>query len=531
MFHSKKKKTSTTPFKLIYAAMVSIMSVVLVLGSMAMQDDPRFKGPALIAGAKGMFYVASFRAENAFGAANTISGIQGEEGASIGGRGSVPVLVYHGILSRADGSRINLTEEQFKDQMFALRRAGYTSITLEELYAFAKEGKELPEKPVMITFDDGRADSFYNGDPILDAVDYTAVMFAISKYARAAENGTYYLSPEELKLMQRSGRWEIGSHSDQGHEQYTITEHGEMGNFYSNHLWKEDEGRAETADEFRARIRTDFEDSRRYFEDLTGISIVSFAFPFGDLGQNQKDAREKTQDITSIASDVYKLLFYQYRPGEYYTQVSPQDGGGSLLARRIDMDNTWDAARLLDVLEDGTAKALPYHDSFDEDHGWLKVWGDHSIEGGSLRLQASPLQTGASTVIDGSAHWEDYTVRADVISPERTGVFLWTRFQDDDHNAGCNFGTEFVHAEQVVGGEKRVLQGVRRAQSIPEGPFSVSAEVVGRTLVCSINGEEIVRTEFLDESLDHGGTGVKIWDEALGKSTIEITQLEVVPIK
>jgi peptidoglycan/xylan/chitin deacetylase (PgdA/CDA1 family) len=383
----------------------------------------------------------------------------------------------------------------------------------------------------MITFDDGRSDSFYNGDPILDAVDFTAVMFPISKYARSAEIGTYYLSPEELLLMKKSGRWQIGSHSDQGHEQYAISDAGDMGNFYSNHLWKDDEDRVETADEFRARIRTDFENSRRYFEELTGDPIVSFAFPFGDLGQNQKDAREKTKDIAGIASEIYRLLFYQYRPGEYYTQVTPQNEGESVLARRIDMDNTWDADHLLDMLEDGSAKALPYHDSFDSDHGWLKVWGGHEISGGSLKLQASPLQTGAATMVDGTAHWTDYTVRADVISPQKTGVFLWTRFKDDNNNAGCNFGDAFVHAEQVLDGEKRVLTGVRRTDSIPEGPFTVSAEVVGRTLICMINDEEIVRTEFLDTSLDRGGVGIKIWDETLGKSSLEVTQLEVVPIK
>ncbi len=523
----------TFPFKNIFAGAMSMLALAVILGSFQVQHDPRFKAPALIAMGKHIVYAVSFHAENAFGAANTMSGLpDGASEGSGGGAGSVPILVYHGVLDEADNSAINLTEEKFRDQMFALKRAGYETITLEELYAFAKEGAPLPDRPLLITFDDGRADSFYNGDPVLAAVGYNAVMFPIGKYAKTAETGGYYLSPDELKIMMKNGRWEIGSHSDQGHEQYPVDDAGDMGNFYSNLLWREDDGRAETEEEFYARIKKDYEDSRSYLEGLLGTSIASFAYPFGDLGQNQKDARDKTKEIIDAASQVYKILFYQQRPGEYYSQLTPSNmDGETLLVRRINMENSWSPDTLLDILEDGMAKALPYHDSFDEDHGWLKVWGEHTIEQGTLAMQAAPLQTGASTILDGSAAWRDYEVRADLSSPERTSVNLWVRFEDDNHNAGCNFGKNFAFVEQVWDGEKRVLKGVRRPNMIPEGNFSITAHVEGRMLICSLNGEEIVRSEFLEPKLDRGGIGFKIWDEALGASSIIIQQLEVETIK
>ncbi len=524
----------TFPFKNLFISMVSLLALAVISGAFYLQNDPRFKLPALVANGKHWMYAATFHAENALGAANTLSGLPDDADApQSGGARSIPILVYHGILDEPDGSTINLTEEQFKDQIFALKRRGYEAITLEELYAFGKEGAALPDRPILITFDDGRTDSFYNGDPVLAAVKYNAVMFPIGKYTRIAdESGSYYLSEDEIKFMVRTGRWAMGSHSDQGHEDYPINEQGEMGHYFSNHLWKAEEHRAETPEEFSGRIIEDFKSSRSYLEDLLGVPISSFAFPFGDLGQNQKDAREKTDEIIRSASEVYNVLFYQQRPGMYFTQLIPsKDEGDLLLVRRINMNNSWSPEDLLNILEDGMAKALPYHDSFDNDNGWLRVWGEHTTENGTLTMQASPLQTGASTVLDGSEIWEDYEVSAVLTSPAQTGVNLWVRFKDDNHNAGCNFGKNFAFVEQAWNGEKRVLKGIERENLIPAGQFTIAARVEGRTLICSLSGEELVRSEFLEPKLDRGGIGIKIWDEALGKSAVIIEQLEVETIK
>ncbi len=73
---------------------------------------------------------------------------------------SVPVLLYHGIVPESD--RFSITEEVFKDQMFALKKAGYSTITLNEFYGFIHEGKSLPDKSFLLTFDDGRLDSYRN---------------------------------------------------------------------------------------------------------------------------------------------------------------------------------------------------------------------------------------------------------------------------------------------------------------------------------------------------------------------------------
>ncbi len=362
----KPTRATATPYKIIYLGLLATMAFIVIAGSFILLDDPRFKTASFITNLKRVYYTTTFLSANALGSFDTVTTVSSQTNAQIH---SVPVLVYHGVTDKPDGSDINLTEEQFKEHMFALKRAGYTSITLNDLYAFLREGMSLPPHPILITFDDGRTDSFYNADPILDAVNFNAVMFVITEYSKESKPGGYYLSDDEIKLMEKNGRWEIGSHSADGHEQWRINEAGDMGNFFSNHIWLEDQKRVETEDEFRNRISYDFKESKRHLEELLDTSITSFAFPFGDLGQNQLDAREKSKDIMGLSALTYEMLFYQQRPGEHFTQFTPvtQKDTEAFFIRRINMQSNWDAQDFLNRLSHGEEKALPYTDTFEHD--------------------------------------------------------------------------------------------------------------------------------------------------------------------
>ena len=94
---------------------------------------------------------------------------------------SIPILLYHGITDEPYKGDILL--EKFRDQMFALKKAGYHTITLEEFYKFQKGEINLPQKSILITFDDGIKRSFYKADPIFKALGFKATMFIITKYS------------------------------------------------------------------------------------------------------------------------------------------------------------------------------------------------------------------------------------------------------------------------------------------------------------------------------------------------------------
>jgi hypothetical protein len=103
---------------------------------------------------------------------------------------SIPILLYHGVINnpnwQPDGVSISL--DDFRQQMFALKKSGYQTIKLEDYLAFTKGEKELPEKSFILTFDDGRKDSYYPVDPILRVLGYTAVMNVITGRSLGPDN-------------------------------------------------------------------------------------------------------------------------------------------------------------------------------------------------------------------------------------------------------------------------------------------------------------------------------------------------------
>src|SRR3989338_10005922 len=259
---------------------------------------------------------------------------------------SIPVLLYNGIIENADGSNILL--EDFKDQMFALKKAGWETITLDDFYAFMRDKKELPDKSFLLTFDDGRKDSYYPVDPILDALDYNAVMFVITKFSLEEKGGNYYLSDKELKRMYLSGRWEIQAHTRDGHELYKIDQEGHLGHFYSNKLWLDDQQRLETDEEFKYRISNDFLTAKNDLKSTLNIDAIAFAYPFGDFGQDSINYKKSLDVIDSEITKLYKLTFYQVWPGKGY--IFNYQNNSNYPIKRIEVGHDWTPANLLRIL-------------------------------------------------------------------------------------------------------------------------------------------------------------------------------------
>jgi len=448
---------------------------------------------------------------------------------------SVPVLMYHGI-TRTDDSPIpadgySVSPETFKDHMFALKRAGYTAITTTELEGFLLAGKELPDRSVLITFDDGRKDSFFPADPVLRALNYKATMFVITKFSLYNES-VFYLHDRELEYMHRSGRWELQSHGKDDHEHYEINEDEEQGIFLTNKLWLPGEGRLETDDEYLRRVRAELEISKQELDDRYGINVTSFAFPFGDFGDRETNYPGSKDVLMSQVRAVYKLSFFQHGADTRFTHNHPAQFANDTFAHvyRVTVNSTWSGDKLVSYLEQGRAKPLPYHDAMDTDAGWIRAWNNAHFADSRMRLTPIATEAGAGAVLDGTYTWGNYSLRADVGVNDGTSVYVWVRFQDDANFAACNFGDGFLHIEESVGGVKRVIEGTREVGDLPNRTFTVGVDVVGRNVTCLIDGVPVISTQYLDPSLSHGGIGLKTWNDQVNVAKMDAYGLSVVPL-
>jgi peptidoglycan/xylan/chitin deacetylase (PgdA/CDA1 family) len=123
--------------------------------------------------------------------------------------------MYHYISSPpadADIYRTDLSTppEQFRRQMAYLAENGYTPIDLYQLSAAIAAKIDLPEKPVVLTFDDGYRDNYENAFPVLQEYGFTATFFIIADYADQGAEG--YMDWTQLEEMAAAGM-RIESHS------------------------------------------------------------------------------------------------------------------------------------------------------------------------------------------------------------------------------------------------------------------------------------------------------------------------------
>jgi peptidoglycan/xylan/chitin deacetylase (PgdA/CDA1 family) len=200
----------------------------------------------------------------------------------------MPILVYHHIRqvvsfrSRAE-RRLTVTPAVFDDQMKYLRDNGYRVITFANLVDHLKNSNELPEKPVIISFDDGWEDQFAYALPRLEQYHYIATFFVITNFVGSSG----FVSWLQLQKILAAGM-EIGSHS-RSHPRLDKINNADT-------LWDQ--------------IHT----SKQILESRLGATVDEFAYPFGSYNEaaasivkqaGYKGARACC--IGRIQSDVYAL--------------------------------------------------------------------------------------------------------------------------------------------------------------------------------------------------------------------------------
>ena len=121
----------------------------------------------------------------------------------------VPVLNYHQVNDEKH-SALTLHVDQFREQMEYIHNQGYNTITLAQLYDYLENGTELPNKPIVITFDDGYVDNYKNVLPILKEYNMKATLFMISD----AANTPGFVSTEQMHQMEAGG-FDIQGHTNQ----------------------------------------------------------------------------------------------------------------------------------------------------------------------------------------------------------------------------------------------------------------------------------------------------------------------------
>jgi peptidoglycan/xylan/chitin deacetylase (PgdA/CDA1 family) len=440
---------------------------------------------------------------------------------------SVPVLLYHGVIKDPNWKKddTNISLSNFKEQMFSLKKAGYQTITLSDFYEFMKNGKKLPEKSFLLTFDDGRKDSFYPVDPLLKALGYNAVMFAITGQSATPEapENNFYLSLSELQSMAKNGRWEIESHGDFDHDWEKIDSDENQGHFLSNRLWLSSENREESEDEAKARIIGDLTNAKAKIKKYIGTNAIAYAFPFNDYGQEQKNFSGAQDFIKANASDIYQLDFYQVEnddPAGNYPDPSQK------MIKRLDVNADMETKTLLGILERNQDKKIPFSDNFWNDQGWVSRWGEKKIWGDLEIRDEAGEKSGNLTVLLGTRSWNNYSFKSTFRIEQGNSLSQVVGYLDDDNYTMCNYSSSDVSIAEKKNGEEHVLAS---SQGAPNfflfGDNQAESQIQGGQISCVLNGVKYAEAKS-EEALQGGGIGFYVWDDVPGQSFVRVKKAE-----
>lgn len=205
----------------------------------------------------------------------------------------LPIIMYHLILD--DNLKLGkfiVSPEIFKNDMDYLINNGYTPISFSNLKEYVYENKPLPQKPIMITFDDGYYNNFLYAYPIIKERNIKIVLSVIGKYAQKYSeindtNPSYaHCSWDVLSTMQKSGLVEVQNHSFDLHS-YNNVRKGAL------------KLKSESADEYKKVLYADFVNNHKMIETKVGKVPEVFTYPFGLVS---KEAQQVIKDIGYIGS-------------------------------------------------------------------------------------------------------------------------------------------------------------------------------------------------------------------------------------
>ena len=224
------------------------------------------------------------------------------------------VLSYHDVRddigAKLSSDAMLISTAELVSQFSWLKQHGYRVVSLDDVRAAKAGRRALPDKAVLLTFDDGYL-SFYNRVfPLLEMFDYPAVLALVGSWMEGGPEDVVqygenivprkeFLSWEQVKEMAESGRVEIASHSHNLHQGITANPQNNKQPAAVTRRYDAVSGAYESDWQYRKRIIDDLKKSSDLIFQHTGTRPKTLVWPFGSHSPQALElAKEAGFDVT-----------------------------------------------------------------------------------------------------------------------------------------------------------------------------------------------------------------------------------------
>lgn len=192
------------------------------------------------------------------------------------------VLSYHSV-SNEEGSLFNRSPLKFREDLNYLKSHGYNVISPALFISFLEGKATLPDRPIIITFDDGLASVYKNAYPVLKEFDYSGLFFVIVSRVGLSKE---YVNWKQLLEMQSSRVLSIESHTYNSH--YMVSEKEGIHAALTSRIPLPN-GKLESYGDYISRIYDDLKASKEILEKNLNKRVQFLSVPFGSSNKEVKE--------------------------------------------------------------------------------------------------------------------------------------------------------------------------------------------------------------------------------------------------
>ncbi|RPE82017.1 poly-beta-1,6-N-acetyl-D-glucosamine N-deacetylase PgaB [Vulcaniibacterium tengchongense] len=304
------------------------------------------------------------------------------------------VLSYHDVRDdvarKGDADLYAVSTQNFAAHLDWLAGHGYRPVSLDDVIAASRGERTLPDKAVLLTFDDGLRSVYTRVFPLLRAYGYPALVAVVTDWVDLPPGRTIdygprpfdrddFLTWEQLREMQASGLVEVASHSHDLHHGVNANPQGNTTPAAVTRIYDPQRRRYESEAEYLARIRRDLATSAGTIERELGRRPRAMVWPYAayssqtnriadELGMRVTfDLEGRSQKVTGDLHGLARLLLMDNpNVGDLAYELRHDEELEGLRGLQIDLDYVYDpdpeqAARNLDKLVERVKQIGPTH--------------------------------------------------------------------------------------------------------------------------------------------------------------------------
>ncbi len=189
----------------------------------------------------------------------------------------VAVLMYHDVQPDSSNT-ITVTPQRLDADLTLLQQEGFHIIPISQMAAFMEHRATIPEKAVVLTFDDGYEGVYRYALPVLQKHHAPATIFLIGYYV---SNLPGYLTWPEVRQLEASGLITVGGHTYNQHVPEPVGDSNLAEPATIDHLFNPKTGQEETEQEYEDRMLSDSQLLQETFKNELGHTTIYFAYPYG----------------------------------------------------------------------------------------------------------------------------------------------------------------------------------------------------------------------------------------------------------